>query len=189
MKLDWSKVSDALDRGAILCVNERQCNKLLCILNSYGVLWSSGMPLMEFNAWRRFWDHADNDMEMFFEKTSDGRLMYRTYTDHHIRTTHFVDCLSGDVHELKEDWNNANDSIEDAYRAFQSSICRKYNCRKCKLYSNGAQCSLASFMSAFSILKQVVKDTVEEQNNIKELTVSEIEKLLGYPVKIVKEDK
>lgn len=73
-------------------------------------------------------------------------------------------------------WRMATDMVD----------CSHQRCDKCTFNSSKSGCDMYEFSA---LCAKVVNFLTEAQTNqqVKELTVSEIEKLLGYPVKVVKE--
>lgn len=79
------------------------------------------------------------------------------------------------------------DDYQEIWRAATDMVdCVNQKCDRCILKSSVHGCDLEEFRS---LCKRVVKIITGARTNqqAKELTVSEIEKLLGYPVKVVKE--
>lgn len=187
--INWEFVEKHKSEGPFKCLTVEQGREFLKACADHGYIWPDTMELMDWTNWEEepfpvlFW--LDSRKLVTYGHEAKGEIV-------HDPSSFIQPALSGqeritqEIHRIKDSFESFRDMVHEEF--CEGHLCRFGDCEFCvttKVY--GYTCLLCQG----SLILQKIQDVVENYEwkpEVKEMTVEEISKALGFEVKIVKED-
>lgn len=194
--INWSFIERNYKDGYFKVTTEEQGMEFLKACEEHKLLWMGNEKPTEFTAWKG--NIKSKGYVYFCLRTIEENQQSISYGSTLIgryRTAHEFHEFSGDKAVCHNICAQLSEYCVRLYRATEKEFCEGKSCSQCELRSkherNGRRCLTCQLDDVIKDIEKVLgaHEWSEDNPHVKEMTVAEISKALGYDVKIVKEDK
>lgn len=189
--INWKFIEEHMEEGYFRCTTTEQADEFLKACEEHKVTWNAGIKATEYRAWEGTIRNIGYVRFLF----RDGSILFGgELNTRGVKTFEYKDFNI----PMKDVFISGLDRMLDIYKELckveRSGMCRGRLCNECAMLSDTEACGFHCRWNQLNELIVEIKRIAEEHTwtdekpAVKELTVNEISKLLGYEVKVVKED-
>lgn len=185
--INWKFIEKNMDESSLRCTTVKQAEDFLKACEEHEITWNSGKAATEYRDWENNIREAGYVyFKIYRKKLFCGRVpgnFKNKYFTYEYCSAPMKDVFISEVDKMLEIYEKVRKLEHDG-------ICQGHGCKNCPMYAvteNNGRCLWNRLGEIIQRVKIVAERHTWPDEKAKELTISEISKLLGYEVKVVKE--
>ena len=185
--VNWKFIEENYKEGCFACSTIEEAKEFLKACEEHGVKWLGGEKPTEWNGWKSMRFGAFTGNKVVFH-ISDGMLLTHSSTKDDKKFEYEFEGLT--IVNKKDQMLSELNAVNEAYKKFRGVaskvFCGVHRCGSCEVYSDDRVAGYKCWFNQMEGMIARMEQTIEKHKFEKEMTVGEIEKILGYKIKVVK---
>lgn len=187
--INWEFVENHRREGPFKCLTVEQGREFLKACADHGYKWPDMMELLDWTNWEEkplpvlFWISSNKTVTC--GHTSKGGIVHDP--------SQFIEAAVNEQEHITQEIQRIKGSFESFRGLVNEEFCERRSCTvgECEFCVTTEVCGYTCLLCQGGQILQQIQNVVDNHKwepKVKEMTIAEIEKQLGYRIKVVKEE-